>query len=505
MQDLNIETTLSRRVTINPRCKTYVAFEFPSKKPYLRLLTLHRMSEELRDVCARASSEVLIVSPYVTKEALIHILGEIGDDVSVAVIVGTRSSYLEVKKAEEFLNREISVRLRGRVHCKIVLTDNEVVIGSSNMTVSGLERSHEASIVTNDPNVLSNARSFCKLLWEGVEYKEQYYRYPDIVGMPMDNIFVTSLKNLPSLVLELAKHAEKSIIIATPTYTVDAIELLLNATKPSTHVEAFVKVDEKDWGERGAISDPWAIRLLLHKGATVWDVPLLHAKIFIIDYKIALVSSMNFTNQSFKYIFDAGIITKNKNLVDSLVEFISRLRRRQVEREAFEGILASFNAKLPFILASAAQKEGDHFSDEEDPSYSEAEVKDVEAPSYTYPEHAGSELNLPLPPKPLRRIRSKVPRIRPADTPPEGVVLIGRKPLIEYFKACTFLFLNERKSSVTIKARGRLISKAVDLAQMFRHTVIKNKGIKVGSSKLIGFDGKIRDVSFIEIILYRLS
>jgi len=449
-------------------------------------------------MCARASSKIMIISPYITKEALVSILSEVSNKVCINVIVGTRSSYIEIKKAEHVLGKEIRAKLRGRVHCKAVLTDHEVCVGSANITMSGLKRSHEASVITNDPSIVNSAHCFFNLFWNNVVYEEPYYSDFRTINTRTNSVFVTSIRNLPPLILELARYAKENIIFTTPTYTIDAMEILLNHIGSDVHIEAFVKLDENDWAERG-VSDPWAIRALLHKGATVWDVSLLHAKIFIVDHKIALISSLNLTNQAFQYIFDAGILTKDEDLIDSLIQFVSQLRKRRIEQEIFEEMLASFNTKLPFIEARLMQKEGDHFSDEEDPSYSKTRIKDIEVTPYKYPKHAGDEFNLPPPPKPLKRIRNKT--IKPADIPAESEILIGKKPLIDYFKACIFIFLNKNKDSVTIKARGKWISKAVGLAQMFRHTVIKTKLIKIGSSKLIGPDGKMRNVSFIEIVL----
>ena len=492
--------TLTKDVVIRPRCKVTASFSFPPEKPYMKLLTPPRIAEELKNICKRALSKIFIVSPYVTKDALTYILSEAGD-VDINVIVGTRSSYLEVEKTSTLFDKRVSVKLRGRVHCKIVLTDNEVSIGSSNITMSGLNRSHEISIATNDLSIVNDVHSFCNMLWEGSEYREQYYSDLNAIDASRVGVFVTSVKNLPPLVLELARHAEENIIMTTPTYTSDAIEVLLNNIKPSVHIEAFVKLDERDWAER-AVSDPWAIRLLLDRGATVWDAPLLHAKVFIVDHKIALISSLNFTNQAFKYIFDAGILTRNRDLIESIMQYIGMLRSRRIDPEHFEGILASFNTRLPFILVGLMQKEGDHFSDEEDPSHSRG-MEDVEVVPQPYPEHAGTKLALPQLPKPLRKIRSKTSKTKPADAPipSEGVVLIGRKPLVNYFKACTFLFLKENRKFVTIKARGRLISKAVDLAQIFRYSTFKLEGVKIGSSRLLGSNGKMRYVSFIEITI----
>ncbi|MBN2150192.1 MAG: DNA-binding protein Alba [Candidatus Lokiarchaeota archaeon] len=81
-------------------------------------------------------------------------------------------------------------------------------------------------------------------------------------------------------------------------------------------------------------------------------------------------------------------------------------------------------------------------------------------------------------------------------------VYIGRRPTNNYVLAA-MVMLNEGKECV-IKARGRAISHAVDVAEVLKNRFMHNvevKGIVIGTERLAGPDGKESNVSSIEITL----
>jgi DNA-binding protein len=57
---------------------------------------------------------------------------------------------------------------------------------------------------------------------------------------------------------------------------------------------------------------------------------------------------------------------------------------------------------------------------------------------------------------------------------PQNVVLVGKKPAINYVLATLTLF-NQGMDKVVIKARGRVISKAVDIVKILRSRPPKDK------------------------------
>ena len=84
-----------------------------------------------------------------------------------------------------------------------------------------------------------------------------------------------------------------------------------------------------------------------------------------------------------------------------------------------------------------------------------------------------------------------------------GMVLIGKKPLMNYVVACLTLF-NSGKSPVTVRARGQAISRAVDTVELLRKAFVKNlevQSINIGT-QYFTMPGDIESsISTIEIVI----
>lgn len=82
-------------------------------------------------------------------------------------------------------------------------------------------------------------------------------------------------------------------------------------------------------------------------------------------------------------------------------------------------------------------------------------------------------------------------------------VFIGKKPLMSYVLA-TVMQLNSDAARAIIKARGRAISKAVDVAEIVRNKFVSTavlEDIHIGTEVLENQEGNKSNVSFIEIRL----
>jgi DNA-binding protein len=82
-----------------------------------------------------------------------------------------------------------------------------------------------------------------------------------------------------------------------------------------------------------------------------------------------------------------------------------------------------------------------------------------------------------------------------------NVIFVGKKPLMSYALAALLQF-NAGNELVTIKARGRAISKAVDVAEVIKRRLFKDqadvRNINIGT-EILGED--MRNVSIIEIVM----
>ena len=85
-------------------------------------------------------------------------------------------------------------------------------------------------------------------------------------------------------------------------------------------------------------------------------------------------------------------------------------------------------------------------------------------------------------------------------------VFIGPKPFMNYVTAVITQFQTKKEKEVTIKARGKFISRAVDVAEVsakrfLQEENIKTKEICIDSEEFENKEGKRVNVSTIEISL----
>lgn len=85
----------------------------------------------------------------------------------------------------------------------------------------------------------------------------------------------------------------------------------------------------------------------------------------------------------------------------------------------------------------------------------------------------------------------------------ENIVYIGKKPTMNYVLAVVTQF-NSGSEEVVIRARGRSISRAVDVAEIVKNRFVpdsKVKKIQISTEKMTGEEGRTANVSAIEIFL----
>jgi len=85
-----------------------------------------------------------------------------------------------------------------------------------------------------------------------------------------------------------------------------------------------------------------------------------------------------------------------------------------------------------------------------------------------------------------------------------GTVFVGKKSIMNYVLAVLTQFNVENVDKVVIKARGKAISKAVDVEEMVRNRFLPNvkvEEVRLGTDKVKNEDGRTVNVSTIEIVL----
>jgi archaea-specific DNA-binding protein len=84
-----------------------------------------------------------------------------------------------------------------------------------------------------------------------------------------------------------------------------------------------------------------------------------------------------------------------------------------------------------------------------------------------------------------------------------NVIFVGKKPAMSYVLACVTQF-NDGRDEIILRARGRAISHAVDVAEIVRNKFMTNtevKGVKIGTEEVESEQGEKLNVSSVEIVL----
>jgi archaea-specific DNA-binding protein len=87
----------------------------------------------------------------------------------------------------------------------------------------------------------------------------------------------------------------------------------------------------------------------------------------------------------------------------------------------------------------------------------------------------------------------------------DNSIFIGNKPFMNYVTAVVMQFTTKNADEVLVKARGKFISRAVDVAEIatkrFLEGTVKVKEVRIDSEDFKNKEGKDVRVSIIEVIL----
>jgi len=90
----------------------------------------------------------------------------------------------------------------------------------------------------------------------------------------------------------------------------------------------------------------------------------------------------------------------------------------------------------------------------------------------------------------------------------ENTIFIGGKPFMNYVTAVVMQFTTKGAKEVIVRARGKFIARAVDVAEVCRKRFLKDqnidvKNIKIDSEEFENKEGRKVNVSTIDITLAR--
>jgi DNA-binding protein len=89
----------------------------------------------------------------------------------------------------------------------------------------------------------------------------------------------------------------------------------------------------------------------------------------------------------------------------------------------------------------------------------------------------------------------------------ENTIFIGNKPATAYVMACVTQF-NSGAKMIVLKARGRAISRTVDVAEIlckrFMKDLVEVTNIQINTEQLENSEGKLLNLSAIEITISKI-
>ena len=90
----------------------------------------------------------------------------------------------------------------------------------------------------------------------------------------------------------------------------------------------------------------------------------------------------------------------------------------------------------------------------------------------------------------------------------DNIIFIGNKPFMNYVTSVVIQFTTKEADEVIVKARGKFISRAVDVVEVARKRFLQNqvkiKDVDFDSEEFTNKEGKLVRVSTIEITLLKI-
>ncbi|MEW5939111.1 MAG: phospholipase D-like domain-containing protein, partial [Chloroflexota bacterium] len=122
----------------------------------------------------------------------------------------------------------------------------------------------------------------------------------------------------------LIANCRSSLVIASPYIKKSAVDWLIQA-KPSSLTTISVLTNVSMENVLSKSLDTEALHLLLDKfqTASIVSLPYLHAKVFIADQAMALVTSANFTNGGLWKNYEYGVVVNGQNAVKTILDDVS--------------------------------------------------------------------------------------------------------------------------------------------------------------------------------------
>lgn len=184
----------------------------------------------------------------------------------------------------------------------IVIDDSEVFILSQNLTTSAFEKNREYDVLDTNTTDVNAVRNMFIADWERQSFT------------PTDSHLLVSPNTSRGMLTELIQSATQSISIEMEDINDSSIVQLLSQKAKTLPVELIVPTASQESGNRASVD------ALASSGVSVKALssPYIHAKLLLIDGKVAYVGSINFSTQSMDENRELGIVLTDPNEIQKL-------------------------------------------------------------------------------------------------------------------------------------------------------------------------------------------
>ena len=167
--------------------------------------------------------------------------------------------------------------------------------------------------------------------WKRLEYLE---RYVDLFvkKKKQDTVFAATFESVGMDSIEDSLHAmigraEMEIVLVTPWIKEGIWKRIrggvLEFVKDGGELKVFIKGTEDDFSS--GRSDWNVVDEIRGVGGVVKFVPMLHAKVYVVDRREALISSANLSRSGLDFGYEAGVWTCNPGIIRVVCRFVRKL------------------------------------------------------------------------------------------------------------------------------------------------------------------------------------
>ncbi|MEO0179856.1 MAG: phospholipase D-like domain-containing protein [candidate division WOR-3 bacterium] len=282
---------------------------------------------------ADAKDSLDIMTYSVTPEAVREVFAKIGQGLRIRMIANRFSNYGEIRRFfEEEKKCNFECRRWSRCHAKMIIKDRKaVLLGSSNLTVGSVSSrgyNFEADVILEENRDISIVFD---AVWDNVLDK-----LSDRLPQGLGNVLLSCNKfGIPERLMKHIETCEK-MIIAVPALMIDRkvfgavrelnekADIKYYLTWPSRASRENIKILHKIMED--------STKSLKPRGRKICELERksrnIHAKIYIFDENIALISSVNMSLASWTENFESGVLIEDPEIIKGLIEELDKLPRR---------------------------------------------------------------------------------------------------------------------------------------------------------------------------------